>query len=50
MVGLSLVLLIGAVLVFNIAYDLGFARGRRHQARQGYAPRDASGRRLRERR
>jgi hypothetical protein len=49
MVGLGLALLIAGLICFSVGFDVGFARGRRHQARQGYAPRDASGKRLRER-
>jgi hypothetical protein len=51
MIGLGLVALIAGLVCFNIGFDIGFARGRRYQLRQGYEPdRDSSGRRIRERR
>jgi hypothetical protein len=50
MIATGIVVVICGLVAFSVGHDIGFARGRRYQARQGYAPRDASGRLIRERR
>jgi hypothetical protein len=51
MIGTGIVVLICGLVAFSIGHDVGFARGRRYQLRQGYQPeRDWNGRRIRERR